>query len=486
MVTVPIGGGRTVPWDDATGRVCRGAAYAGDVLDLVAVRSWWTLHLPARPALWAPDPLRPGPGGPPFRALPLTAQESRLWSSLNDARTLQQAAVHARVPDTVARGLAARLTKADVQALQLHPSVPSPRYRGARTLWGPPRPRHARSVDQHDAQGATTLGAFHDNIVDADGHFDDRETTVAHAFAEPHAALGGERYGARLCGALHREGLMRAGLRIVEVGPGTGELARDFWAAAATEQLPADYLRIDRSPGLLDAQALRCPESRGLRGDACALPLSDESVDLLLNNEVIADLSAVLWDGHERSALHTEVAQRVARYGLEVLPGAGPYNLGAWQLLEEIGRVLVPGGGAFITEFGAVDELPQETTHLDHPEVSIHFGHLMAVARGLGLSARLVPLHVLLQADLGARWLGRPGHAALRALHHAAGQRLAARAWTAASAPTPEVVQGLRDVAIVEDGPGPVITRFPALLIGKPSPASLSPARSDRRGPASA
>ena len=48
----------------------------------------------------------------------------------------------------------------------------------------------------------------------------------------------------------------------------------------------------------------------------------------------------------------------------------------------------------------AEDELPTETTHLDHPEVSIHFGHLRAVAQGLGLQAELLPLHSLLDIDL--------------------------------------------------------------------------------------
>ena len=33
--------------------------------------------------------------------------------------------------------------------------------------------------------------------------------------------------------------------------------------------------------------------------------------------------------------------------------------------------------------FGSIDELPEETTHLNHPEISIHFGQLEEVAKKL-------------------------------------------------------------------------------------------------------
>ncbi len=468
-LTVPLGGGRQLPWDGATGRPLRGAPFAGDVLDLVAVPSWWTLLLPARPALWVPAPLRPGPGGPPYRALPLAADELRLWRALNGARTLGQAAVAARISDRSARRLAARLTDPAVQALQLYPAPLSPRSPAPRRRWGPPRPANHRDAHATDAQGGTSLGAWHDAVTESAGHFDDRETTVAHAFARPHPALGMQPYGARLHDALVAAGGRISGARVVEVGPGTGQLAHDLWAAAvAAGGPPADYLRIDRSPGLLAAQAARCPGSRALRADATALPLPPASADLLVCNEVVADLPAIPLGDTVENDQQQAVLDRVRRHGLAPLPLGARHNLGAWQLIERTAQVLAPGGLAFVTEFGSVDEHPTETTHLDHPEVSIHFGHLRAVAESCGLSATLLPLHALLRADLGARWLGRPGHAALRALHHAAGGRLEARAWTAADAPCPEPVEGLRDLPITEDGPAPVITRFPALLLRKP------------------
>ena len=143
-------------------------------------------------------------------------------------------------------------------------------------------------------------------------------------------------------------------------------------------------------------------------------------------------------------------------------------NLGAWQFLEEVARVLRPGGAAWLSEFGALDEVPTETTHLDHPEVSVRFRPLVALAEKLGLQAETTRLDHFLGADLQARWLRRAHFDALRALWKAHGQRLAARAWTADTVPTPETVEGLSDAPLSQNGPGPVLTRFVCLLLRRP------------------
>jgi len=195
-------------------------------------------------------------------------------------------------------------------------------------------------------------------------------------------------------------------------------------------------------------------------GDATALPFDDATIGFVLCNEVIADLEA--------TPRTLEVGERHARYALEPLPPGARYNLGAWKLVEEVARVLKPGGAAYISEFGGLDEVPTETTQLDHPEVSIHFGHLLAVARGCGLEAEVVRYPDLLDLDLHRRWLCRDHFDGLRALWRAHGGRLAARAWTAQTVPTPERVEGLRDAPVTADGPGPVVTRFLALIVRRP------------------
>jgi SAM-dependent methyltransferase len=196
-------------------------------------------------------------------------------------------------------------------------------------------------------------------------------------------------------------------------------------------------------------------------------------VGLVVSNEVIADLSAVPFAPGDTEGPPGEVGARLGRYGLPPLPGRGPYNLGAWRFLEEVARVLRPGGSAWISEFGDLDAVPEEAEHLDHPETSIHFGHLRAVAEGLGLDARVVRLDDWMRMDLTARHLWRPHHHSLRALARRHGTPWPARAWTEETLQErlPWPVEGLRFVPITEEGPGPLVTRFHVLIATKPGAA---------------
>jgi SAM-dependent methyltransferase len=218
---------------------------------------------------------------------------------------------------------------------------------------------------------------------------------------------------------------------------------------------------VDLSPELLSHQATICPDTHGVMGDATALPLADGSVDCLVSNEILADLAAV-------PPAAPGVAERLDTYGIAAWQHL--YNLGSWQFLEEIARVLTPGGRAWVSEFGTVDAPPQETTHLDHPEVSITFAHLEAVARGLGLVATLKPLHEWLDVDLSAVHISRPSWQAARAWSRANGHHLQARAYTPASLAEalPEPMVPLHFVPVTEPGPSPLWGRFWGLMLEKP------------------
>ena len=60
------------------------------------------------------------------------------------------------------------------------------------------------------------------------------------------------------------------------------------------------------------------------------------------------------------------------------------------ELVAKVAQSLAPGGTAYLSEFGEMSRWPVLSTHLDHPELSIHFGHLAAVARAEGLSDEFV------------------------------------------------------------------------------------------------
>ncbi|HEY6908083.1 MAG TPA: class I SAM-dependent methyltransferase, partial [Myxococcales bacterium] len=150
------------------------------------------------------------------------------------------------------------------------------------------------------------------------------------------------------------------------------------------------WTSVDLSPALIAAQRRRAldpsqprgahPRWSGVRADAISLPIRTASLDgLLLANEVIADLPVK--DGR---------------------------NAGALQFVEEISRVLAPGGGAVLTEFGG--DFPPGPLRLfasfgqgEHVEWSIDFRELRAAAAEAGLAAEELPLHELIGADLSVR-----------------------------------------------------------------------------------
>jgi len=255
----------------------------------------------------------------------------------------------------------------------------------------------------------------------------------------------------------------------LEIGPGTGELA-EAWLARAREigEGGGEYIRLDASPELLRTQQQRLPETRGVLGSATDIPLPRHSAQLVLCNEVIADLAAVPFDPDDssiQSAATAAVAERMDRHGIVPHPGPALYNLGAWRPIEELARVLAPGGIAWVSEFGSLEELPQETEQLDHPEVSIHFGHLITIAEALGLQVRCEPLAQALGLDLQATWLSRHSHEGLRARLRSEGRHLPARAWTPETLSLPWAVEGLDWVRLSQPGPGPLVTRFWVLIL---------------------
>ncbi len=476
--------GRTVLWSNVTGRhialgdeaLARLEGPEGgalrrrlDTLDLLAdpdplqripCRHASTLLLPDRPALWLPVPGSHGAGGHAWQALPLSADEHRLWRAMNSRYTLGQLVERTGVHRSDAVALCRRLTRPEHQALQLHVTPPTAWGRAALSrLVSPPREANARPADRYGSEGQTTLTSWHLAIANGERHFDDVETTVAHALGRPHAALSGVRFGERLRAALRARGWTDSGWT-VEIGCGSGEVA----AAWADD----DYLRIDLSPALLATQATTAPGTHALCADGVRLPLRDGSIDRVINNEVIADLEAVPVGPDSSGDRARTVRAALERFGITPWPHRAWYNLGAWQLIEEIARVLRPGGTAYVSEFGD-DAPPEEATQLDHPEVSIHFGHLARVAVGCGLEVTRIGMAELLGADLHARQLERRCYQGLRALAAAEGWSLEARAYEPHTLTLPRPVEGLRWVPTSDEGPGPLITRFEALLLRKPT-----------------
>lgn len=271
-------------------------------------------------------------------------------------------------------------------------------------------------TDSDDPTGAVDLDDYHRRVItDADAQFDFRETTVSHLLRVPTPVLDGSTYGARLVARLGERGALPPGARVLEVGGGTGWLAR-----RALEARPdLRWTIVDLSPALLRAQRQRLA-GRGVRfvhADGMRLPIADGAVDVLVSNEVIADLPAARVDPAG------EVPAIVRR--LEVVPDAPRVtNVGALRFVAEVGRVLRPGGLAWISEYGDLDREPVEAVHLDHPEVGIEFSVLKRGAERLGLGAEVVRVMDDLRFTDAPALAAPPAQfAALRALLPALGGR---------------------------------------------------------------
>ena len=256
-----------------------------------------------------------------------------------------------------------------------------------------------------------SLGDYYRRRVgEARRHFDLVETTVSHLFREPHPALDGRTYGGAFRAALDREGYLERDDRVLEIGGGTGCFARGFAeegdVAGAAPARPG-YWIADLAPSLIEGQrrelAGRGRDATWIRCDAQRVPLATGSWrGVVVSNEVIADFDAVRIDGGRLRRSHPvlrEAAEVARRYDLEVadLPARRFLNLGAIRLVEELARVLAPGGRAAIAEYGR-DAPSEEAVLYDgwfrkHTEYSIDFRHLRRVGTALGLEVEERNLH---------------------------------------------------------------------------------------------
>ena len=114
-----------------------------------------------------------------------------------------------------------------------------------------------------------------------------------------------------------------------------------------------------------------------------------------------------------------------------------------------------------------MDELPEETTHLNHPEISIHFGQLEEVAQKIGFHTILVPIEKLLKISLDELWMSKHSFMALRTCYANKGLHLQARAYHPSTFTSQFDIHGLEWNSMYEVGPAPLPQRVWALLLWK-------------------
>lgn len=249
--------------------------------------------------------------------------------------------------------------------------------------------RSAAAPPALDADALSPATYYQTEVADADWQFDWVETTVSHAFRRPTEALGMLTYGERFCESL--VAALPAALRsspaldILEVGGGLGYFARDFLrrARAILPSVTLCYTLLDCTPALLQRQReiLRdaAAEVRFLQQDAHQLSVAGCRFDIVIANEMIADLAVV------RSARSPHASE--GRW----------IHSGVFSFLGRLRQHLAPNGAAFLVEYGSLTGPPLISDHLNHVECSIDFGAVIQHAGQLGFHAELRGLPAFLQ-----------------------------------------------------------------------------------------
>lgn len=400
----------------------------------------------------------------PPRALQLTALQAQIWRLIDGDRSIFEIAreidgLETPIPATLhaVQDALSAWTHSDVQLTRLsrapmrfYSASKPPAYLISAMPYARITPETPLDFSDPDK---TDLHDYHTDVIhDAQHQFDDVETTLAHLFRLATPFLGGMTYGEAFADTLIARDLITKNTRdVLEVGGGIGVFGRAVLdriqktQADLYEQLT--YTVLDLSPALHRSQTEQLHEHAGAHtrlGDALDMAVADNSIDLVISNEVIADLPCQIlrrtqtrpleqtyedpdaWlraleddeDGDENDGIDNnsasernlrdqwagpdDVLNLLERYNvtLDDAPAAVLINIGALRFLIEIHRVLKLGGAAILTEFGHPYAYPSEADHLDHPEVSIHFGMLIRVAQQLGFHATLVPIPDLIPFNL--------------------------------------------------------------------------------------
>ncbi|HEY6040379.1 MAG TPA: SAM-dependent methyltransferase [Kofleriaceae bacterium] len=387
-------------------------------------------------------------GERPISELMLDAEETAMWDAFDGEKRLAE--LRMKHDPKKLQALVRRLTHSDVQAVKLS-MMPWSTYAKRPGLAPPylastmPYPPWKPGTPVPPAVALTDY--YRHDVSEADAQFDHQETTLSHLLRVKHPALRDRTYGETLIDVLVQRDLVPEGrVRVLEIGAGLGYVARDAIARLSAGNRKVEYTIVELSPALAEAQQkLLGTAATWVMGDALGVPLPEGGFDLVLCNEMVGDLPAIQLSrvdiGLNLDGTGTADVERVriqsplaAETHLRLDDAPEPFYLqtGAYELIAKIARWLAPGGTAVVTEFGDTNAWPRLSTHLDHPELSTHFGHLQQVARQSGTTAEIEFVIDLLDFDRDQRGLAttRSQFRALRALAADAGVELAKIGYT--------------------------------------------------------
>lgn len=246
-----------------------------------------------------------------------------------------------------------------------------------------------------------SLATYHkETITDPVKQFEDEEITLSHVYRRPHPALGGLSYGARFAEMCCQTGSLKSRAKILEVGGGVGFFGNNFLSYIRKNHPDIydtiHYTFLDLSSTLLSSQQ-RLNESHKERtafieGNIENYDFGRNQFDLVIANEMIADLEVAklkksfFFSDESPSGSLEEVVAFCKRCGLNFEDAFDEFlvNIGAFRCITKFKEILSPDGKAIIVEYGNLHSYPNASVLKGHTEFSIHFGHLIRVAKSLG------------------------------------------------------------------------------------------------------
>jgi len=351
-------------------------------------------------------------GDRPVSTLTLDAAETAVWDALDPEKPLT--ALSEQHDANVITQLTVKLVHNDVQALKLS-HFPFSFYKGRADMQPPyltstmPYAKFSAAAGDaplSQAESVSPTNYYQHDIADADEQFDHQETTLSHLFREPHPALANRTYGQAVVDALaQRDALPSGTARILEIGGGLGFFAKAVVEALVARELTVEYTIIELSPTLAATQRERCAglPVTVVESDILEAELASDAYDLIFANEMVGDLPATRLSSADLDKTEDlgEAGRLIRDHELRLDDAPESFYMltGALQLMEKLPAALAPGGTAFITEFGELSQYPRLSTHLDHPELSIHFGWMQHVAKRFELQTEYAYVIDLIDMD---------------------------------------------------------------------------------------
>ncbi|MFC2162267.1 class I SAM-dependent methyltransferase [Candidatus Altiarchaeota archaeon] len=235
------------------------------------------------------------------------------------------------------------------------------------------------------------------------------EISLAHVLREGNSFVrNGWSYGQALTHYLLEKGMVQGGKpRILEVGPGPGDLAAAAIPTLLEVGKDLSYTMLDIAPHLIAEQTRKTHKWRDrvrhVSGDAEKADKLVAGADLVICNEVLADFRTLDNIPKKRGGKPTGIAEKhprnqqawglawdmIEKYGLDVPRRlldnprmSFAINYGAIKFLEALDRVLPPGGAAYVSEF--TSEYAKPVSLPGHTEYSISESHFEKTLTKLG------------------------------------------------------------------------------------------------------